>query len=252
MRNARIGSNKRATIAKKVHIRCSACRHRDTSIFCDLAGTHLNTIDEQRDVHTFDRGQTIFYEGNPAFAIYCVFSGLVKLFKTSKRGERRIIRLLGPGEIMGYRALVANEQYAATAEAVEATTVCIISKDTILLLLREAPAVALRLLAKMAHELRTSEEQMLDVAYTSVRQRIAQTLLFLMRKTRAGGKDVASLEVPLLRKEIADMIGTTPETLSRTLRQFSQAGILKVTRSNICVQKLSRLQSLASESIGPT
>lgn len=153
---------------------------------------------------------------------------MIKLYKTNKRGDEQIIRLLRPGEITGYRAVLEDEPYAATAEAIETSTVCIISREMLLGLLRAVPDVTARLLAKMAQELRVSEEQMLSFARESVRQRTARLLLFLMKSGSPTPEGSArTLRVPILRSEMAQMIGTTAETLSRTLHGFAKQGILR-------------------------
>lgn len=219
------------------------CGQRPKGIFCTLAGSHLTRLDREKTVHEYQRGQVIFYEGNPAGAIHCIYSGRVKLYKTGPKGDYQIIRLLGPGEIMGYRALLANEPCAATAEAVEPTTICTISKETLFDLLRQSSELAFQLLTKLAKELRVSEEQELVIAQETVRQRTARFLLFCCggEKPKVG----EPLKCPLSRAEMAQMVGTTPETFSRTLRYFALRGILRVTRWEIFIENPAALELLS-------
>src|SRR3972149_714257 len=214
-------------------LHCSVCGHRAESIFCALAGAHLEKLEREKTVHKYEKGQVIFWEGTPAFAIHCLYSGAVKLYKTGPKTEPQVIRLLGPGEIFGYRALLADEPYAATAEAVETTVICTFTKQTLFDLLKQSPDLTMRLLAKMAVELKTSEEQMLAIAQETVRQRTAKLLLFLAEGNQQRSKRAKTLKVPLLRSEMAQMVGTTPETCSRTLRYLAKKGILQVSRDEI-------------------
>jgi len=230
---------------KKSDIHCEICGHRAESIFCALAGAHLEKLEREKTVHKYEKGQVIFWEGTPAFAIHCLYSGAVKLYKTGPKAEPQVIRLLGPGEIFGYRALLADEPYAATAEAVEKAVICTISKPTLFDLLRHSPDLTIRLLSKLAVELKTSEEQMLAIAQETVRQRIARLLLFLSEGNQQVTRRARTLKVPLLRSEMAQMVGTTPETFSRTLRYLASKGILQVTRDQISLSNTKALEKIA-------
>gem|GEM_PF-142601 len=231
---------------------CKICGDGEGSIFCGLAGEHLERLEREKIVRSYDRGESVFYEGAEVSAIYQVCSGLLKLFKTGRRKEQLVIRLLGPGDVTGYRALLAGESYAATAEAIEPSTVCSVSRDTFLSLLRGSPELSLSLLSKMAREMRLSEEQMVAMAQESVRQRTARLLLFLhggrigrIEKYRPG----ESVEVPLLHKEMAEMIGTTPETFSRTLHALARRGIIRLTKAKIFIENPAALETISPVSL---
>ncbi len=237
---------------KTKDVPCKICGDNEESIFCGLAGEHLERLEREKSVRRYERGETVFYEGSAVLAIYLVCTGLLKLYKTGRRREQLVIRLLGPGDITGYRALLAGEPYAGTAEAVEPSTICAVSKETFLGLLRESPQLSLALLAKMAKEMRSSEEHMVAMAQESVRQRTARLLLFLhggqvgkLEKYKPG----EPVEVPLLHKEMAEMIGTTPETFSRTLHALARRGIIRLTRSKIFIENPAALETISPISI---
>ncbi len=225
--------------------RCSTCGARDQGLFCSLTGSHLLKLDRQKIAHEYQRGQVVFYEGNPPLAVYCICTGVVKLYKTGNNGKKVLIRLLGPGEIVGYRALAADEPYAATAEAVEETTICTISKETLESVVKDDFEITMRLMAKLASELRISEEQMVTRTQDPVRQRTARFLLWLLENLHPSSKKANKITVPLLREEMAQMIGTTPETLSRILREFSDKGLITLDRKNIAVPKPRALRRIA-------
>ena len=231
---------------------CKICGDGEGSIFCGLAGEHLERLEREKIVRSYNRGESVFYEGADVSAIYQVCSGLLKLFKTGRRKEQLVIRLLGPGDVTGYRALLAGESYAATAEAIEPSTVCAVSRDTFLSLLRESPDLSLSLLSKMAREMRLSEEQMVAMAQESVRQRTARLLLFL-RGGRIGRIEKYQpgepVEVPLLHKEMAEMIGTTPETFSRTLHALARRGIIRLTKAKIFIENPTALETISPVSL---
>jgi len=230
---------------KKPDIHCEVCGHRAESIFCSLAGVHLEQLDREKMVHKYDQGEVIFYEGTPAMAVHCIYSGRVKLYKSGPKGEAQVIRLLGPGDIFGYRALLAEEPFAATAEVVETTVICAITKQTLFDLLKHSQDLTMRLLAKLATELKTSEEQMLAIAQETVRQRTGKLLLFLAEGNQQSSKRTKTIKVPLLRSEMAQMVGTTPETFSRTLRHLAAKGVLNLTRTEISINNPSALRVIA-------
>lgn len=226
-------------------IRCEICDLRLRGFFAGLSGPPLERLDQEKTVHVYQRGQVIFYEGNPALAVYCIHSGRVKFSKMGTRGIEETIRLLGPGDIMGYRAMMAGEPYAATAQALETAIVCTIPRETYVALMRESPDLALRLIAKLAREVRVFEEQVLIRTQEPVRQRTARLLLALLETGNPPGVTAPRITVPLSRSEMARFIGTTPETLSRTLHSLARQGIISLTRNEITVQNLAALEKLA-------
>ena len=210
--------------------RCAACSARARGVLSALAAPSLLKLDRGKFAHEYHRGQVIFYEGNPPLAFYCIRSGVVKLYKSGKRDRRVAIRLLGSGEVLGYRAILANEPYAATAEAVERTVVCAIAKDAFEEILRDDTQLAFRLIAKLATELRISEDELVSRTQRPVRQRTARFFLWVIEALQNKSEDKNRITLPLLREEMAQMIGTTPETLSRVLREFTTRKILKIDR----------------------
>jgi CRP-like cAMP-binding protein len=230
---------------------CTTCSARERGVFASLTGERLLKLDRKRFAHEYDRGQVVFYEGNPPLAVYCIHSGLVKLYKWGLGDERIVIRLLGPGAVVGYRALLAGEAYAATAEAVEKTVVCAIAREVFEELIHEDAEMAFRFVAKLATELRVSEDELVSRAQLTAKQRAARFLVWVMDTLKTDSKDKNRITLPLLREEIAQMIGTTPETLSRVLRELAAERILKVDRKSIAVMNRRALRDAAEPAARP-
>lgn len=226
---------------------CRFCGFREPTALCQLAGLDPGADRGAIGIGRYADRQIIFQEGNPALAVFCVRAGIVKLSKTSATGEPLIIRLLGPGRLIGYRPLLSGESFAASAEAVGEVELCTIPATVFRRLLEESPTLALRLLALMAQELRVSEEQSLVLAHESVRARTVRQLLDFLKDTGVGLESGAPVAVPLLRRELAQMVGTSPETLSRTLHRLAQDGALRLTRTAIWVQNPRRLRAILGE-----
>ena len=226
---------------------CTSCAARTRGLFSSLTGAQLLKLDRTKIAHEYVRGQVIFYEGNPPLAVYCISSGVIKLYKSGKRDKKVVIRLLGPGETLGFRAVIANEPYAATAETVEKTTVCAIPREVFEDVIRNDTDTTFRLIAKLATELRISEDEFVSRTQLSVAQRVARFLIWTLENLQAHSKDTNRITLPLLREEIAQMVGTTPETLSRVFRDFSERKILKLDRKTIVVANPRALRRIVEE-----
>jgi CRP/FNR family transcriptional regulator len=223
---------------------CTSCSHSKGSIFCTLPGNTLEKMEKEKLVYHFVPGQLIFAEGNPAFMVYHVFSGYVKLSKSGWKGEKLVIRLRGPGDIFGHRAVLSGEPYTADAMALEPTSVCAIQKEAFLRAVRESPDFALRVMAKLSHDLRASEEQTMSITHEDVSQRVARLLLFLIEDKEESRRNHLIIPNSLSRAEMAQMIGTTPESFSRALKVLSNRKLVEVTRTFIRVLNLEGLRSL--------
>jgi CRP/FNR family transcriptional regulator len=227
--------------------RCAVCKSRSSGLICGLSTPARDRLEQDKTSHVFRRGQPIFYAGSSAQALYVVRSGRVKVFRTWRGGEEQVLRLLGPGELLGYRPLLANEPYIASAEAVEDSTLCVIPAATVRELTRDVPGLALELLAKLARELRLSEDLMMDLLHRPVRQRAARLLLSLLEDNWGATEPAVIQSRHLRRQDMARMISTTPETFSRTLRVFAQRGIVTLTRDRICIRDNALLRKVAGD-----
>ncbi len=201
-------------------------------------------MDGKKTTHNYKRGQTIFYEGNAPFGIYCIFSGKVKLFSTSANGKQMILKVLKAGDVLGYRSLFSAEPYAATAEVIEDGEVCFIEKDAFLKVISSNTATGWNVIKLLSSELGHAERKVTDVATKSARVRMAELLLLL--KTTYGKKDKKGilLDIRLKREELAEMIGITQETAIRLVNEFKEDGILLLEDHNIWIINPEKLLSL--------
>lgn len=195
--------------------------------------------------HHFRRGQAIFHEGGLVHSLFVIHTGRVRVFRTWHDGEEQVLRLLGPGEMIGYRPVFAEEVYGASAEAVEDSSLCIIPREAVIAEIRRDPGLALDLLAKLARELRISEDLMMDLSRRPALQRAARLLLGLVADAGAASDPDVILSSQLRRKDMARMIGTTPETFSRVLKTFARRGMIELSRERIRVRDTALLERVA-------
>ena len=224
---------------------CALCGSRSRSVFCNLSNVDLKRLQRERTVRHYRRGQIIFYQGDSPSALYCVHTGWVKLYKTSQKGEGTVIRLLGPGDIAAYRPLLANEPFAATAEAIEPARICVIPKQTFMEFARCQRDFPNQIIAKLASELRESEELWLR-SHETVEKRTARFIVWLLEHRSQEDDGDLTVRIRLRRSEMAQAIGTTPETLSRTLKTFTERGLIKQSRTELTVTNLLELKKMAS------
>jgi len=234
-------------MTEKKLMHCGLCGGKGQGLFCGPGKVSHDFLNLHKAIQKYNPGQHLFDEGSPAFAVYCIHDGLVKVYKSDTRGDRHVIRLLRNGDILGFRGLLANEPYAATAEAVEKTTACVIPRAIFIDLLKKFPDLLFGFLAKLAEELRISEEQMLSLVNHPVRQRVASLLLTLIEDHNPDSGPSRAKLIRLKRNEMAQIIGTTPESLSRTLSEFARRKIIDLSYSEIFITDKPVLEKIADQ-----
>lgn len=214
---------------------CATCGSRVLGVLCSLDKAGLEECSEHKTTNQYKKGQVIFYEGNQSYGLYCIFAGRVKLYKTGVDGRQQIVRIAGPGDLLGYRSLFAEEPYAATAEVLEDATICCVDRNAFFPLLSKNPQLSLNIIRKLARELRDAEDLATSIAHRSVRERMAELLLMLKETYGKPAKSGVRIDLQLSREEMADMIGVTQETAIRLLSEFKKDGLIDVKERDITV-----------------
>lgn len=195
---------------------CQQCNSKVDGTLCSIPNL-APFIDRIKITCQFKAGQMVFYAGNDPLGLFTVGRGLIKLESISPTGSAHTLRFVGPGGVLGYRSLFANEPYHANAVAMEDSELCFIAKNEMIKLFQEHPEVAMNLMTYLAKDLKAAEEKWLDQMDKGASQRVAESLLFLQDHFKHQN---------WTRREIAQWAGTTPETVIRTLAQFEKEGII--------------------------
>lgn len=224
---------------------CQHCKARFGSIFCKAEGEQLATLNAARVCSLYKKGQIIFQEGAYSFGIYCINSGKIKLSHSGDDGREQIIRLVKAGDIMGYKALLSGERYTATAIALEDAQVCFIPKDLFLSVLQSDPTLSLEMMRILSSELRKAELKITHLAQKPVRERLAETLLFI-HETYGVESDGQTLNVRLSREEIANLVGTATESAIRLLSEFKKEGMIELEGKKIRLLNMKGLIKTAN------
>ncbi|MBI3541429.1 MAG: Crp/Fnr family transcriptional regulator [Deltaproteobacteria bacterium] len=230
---------------KSAKLDCEHCSSRVLGVLCSIDKQGLQDCSDHKTTNSYKKGQVIFYEGNQAYGLYCIFAGRVKLYKTGVDGRQQIVRIAGPGDLLGYRSLFADEPYAATSETLEDATICCIDKTAFFPLLSKNPELALNVIKKLSRELREAEDLATSIAQRSVRERMAELLLMLKETYGKPTKKGIRIDLQLTREELAEMIGITQETAIRLLSEFKTDGMIEVKDREITILKAAALLETA-------
>ncbi len=206
---------------------CESCEVRVKSVFKDLHSKDLDKISLSKGCNIYKKGQTIFYEGTRPTGLYCINQGKIKLFKLGDEGREQIVRLAKEGDILGYRALISNEPYTATAESLDDACICFIPRSGFFELIQENHELSLKMMQVLSTDLRSAEHKITDLAQKPVRERLAEALLTLI-ETYGYETDEATLTVTLTREELANIVGTATETIIRLLSEFKKDNIISL------------------------
>jgi len=185
-------------------------------------------------------GETVFAEGDEADSVYEVVRGMVRLYKLLPDGRRQITGFLSAGHLLG---LAPEGTCVYTAEAITEVTLCRYKRATFERLIDEVPGFARRLLEVASHELRVAQDQMLLLGRKAATEKVASFLLLMAEQQ---GDDADEIDVPMTRNDIADYLGLTIETVSRTLTKLRQDGLIALpTPARIEIRDLDGLEDLA-------
>jgi len=190
----------------------------------------------------FSRGHTIFSEGDDGAGFYVVISGRIKVFKMSPDGREQILHILGPGEIFGEVPVFAGSRFPANAQAMDESRVLYFDRDALISLIEKNPSIALGMLSVLSRRLRMFAAMIDDLSLKEVPGRLASYLLYLSKKE----KDSKDLELDITKGQLASLLGTIPETLSRILTKMSGQGIIESDGPRIKILDREGLEDLAS------
>ncbi len=210
---------------------------RRSFIFSGLNDDELGELANLAIERSFMPNEFIFWDGDAPEWFYIVAEGKVKVVKYSSLGREFIIAFFGPGEMFGEVAVFENKPYPASAQAVAETKVMGIKREGFLSFLANRPQVALMIINVLGGRLRDAQSRLRDLAGERVEQRLASILLMLSSKL--------GLTLPFTRQEIADMVGTTTETVIRVTSRLKERGIIRSVRGKVIILDKEKLRLLS-------
>lgn len=227
------------------HIHCAVCSKRTDSVFCCTNGESLDEISDNKSCTIYKKGQVLFNEGGHPFGVYCVNKGKIKVSIVGDEGKEQIVRLAKDGDVLGYRSMLASERYNATAIAIEDSQVCFIPKDIFLSVLKADRPLGMEVMKLLSTQLKEAEIKLTHLAQKPVRERLAETLLFL-KETYGMVDETNILAVQLSREEIANLVGTATETAIRLLSELNKEGVIELSGKKIKIINQRQLLRIAN------
>lgn len=221
------------------------CRGECSWIFKDLAEEELAELEKTMRVLEYDKDEIIFQEGERAFGFYIICSGKVKLAKRSMSGKTQILKLLGPGEILGEKTMFDREAYTAFAKTLEKTKLHFLERENFLRFLNKHPVVALKIIEKLSRELKGFQSKLMETSYESSMERLARLLLLMSREYGTEEEEGLYIGVELSRAELAELAGISTETAIRTLSRFKERSLIELKGHKIYIIDKEGLSKLA-------
>ena len=200
-----------------------------------------------KEVMRLSKGDTIIEEGDFPKGVYFIDKGTAKLSKSGFYKKEQILRFCTEGDLVGYRSLLCDEPFGATAEAMDEMEITFLPADTFNHLLEVDPKLSYAMLQKIAYELGESSKTITFLAQKTVRERLAEVLLLLEHKL--GTDPEGFIKISLTREEIANLVGTATESAIRLISEFKQDELISVDGRNIRILNHDKLKKLGHVSI---
>ena len=228
---------------KYIPMDCFVCQSRARSEWSALTDGELRLLNAAKICRLYESGEIIFHEGEPCRGVYCVESGLVGIRKTDGNGNSILLGRMGyPGDMLGYRPFLADEPHRGTGETLEPSVICFIQAATVRQLLDSNPALGLQFLQRASRAMGEAEEEYFESLSLSARARLAHLLMVLNdRHGKPDGERGFVLELPFSRRDLAALVGTRPESVSRLIREMAKDGVVRFSRRRVHVADTDRL-----------
>lgn len=207
-------------------------------LFQGLAAKQLDAIEAIGVVRSYGRGETIFFDGDEGNGFYIVLEGKVKVYKMSFQGKEQILHIFGEGQPFGEVPVFHGSPFPATAQSLTKTKVLFFPRESFIDLVTRTPSIALSMLAVLSLRLRKFTSQIESLSLKEVPARLASYLLFLAEEQ--GTSDIVELEIS--KGQLASLLGTIPETLSRIFAKMTDEGLIRVDGKRISLLDIEGLQ----------
>ena len=222
---------------------CLFCQARATSLCSVMSNDDIGCLNEIVTRRQIETGNRLFVEGDRAGHYFVVTEGCIMVFKEAHDGRRQITGFLYPGDFLGLNHM---GRFSYTAEAISDTIVCEYPIDKLTRLFRDFPEMEHWMLQHCSNELASAHDQMFLLGRKNATEKIATFLWFLLQRIRFRNADATAVNLPMSRRDIADYLGLTVETVSRTITRMRVAGTIKTVGNEVIeILNVQDLQALA-------
>ena len=222
---------------------CLTCPMREENLFCNLPVGALQRLNEIRSTAVYPRSAMLFIEGQQPRGVFVLCTGKAKLSTSSAQGKTVITKISEAGDVLGLSATISNRPYEVTAEMIEPGQANFITRDALLQFMREYGEVAVRVAEQLSRNYYAAYEGIRALGLTSSpAERFAQLLLGWSNAVSNG--DPLQLKLTLTHEEIAEIIGTTRETVSRLFSQFKKKQLVQLKGATLIIRNKAALKEM--------
>jgi len=240
------GSPMRTPYGLEIIENCLVCPHREDRLFCNLPETSVKALAAIASSAAYPKGATLFVEGQPARGVFILCSGRVKLSTSSADGKTLILRIAEPGEVLGLPATVTGSNYELTADIIEPAQANFIARTEFLNFLKENGEAALRVAQQLGETYHSAIAEMRTIGLShSASEKLAR---FLLEWSATGSEEKGQVRIKmtLTHEEIAQMIGSSRETVTRLLAEFRRKGLLQIVGSTLILRSKADLETIVN------
>jgi CRP/FNR family transcriptional regulator, cyclic AMP receptor protein len=224
---------------------CLTCPMREEHLFCNLPTTAVQRLNEIRSTAIYPKSAMLFIEGQQPRGVFVLCTGKAKLSTSSSEGKTVITKISEAGDVLGLSATVSNRPYEVTAEMIEPGQANFITRDALMQFMREYGEVAVRVAEQLSRNYYTAYEGIRTLGLTSSpAERFAKLLLEWSNASDNG--DPVQLKLTLTHEEIAEIIGTTRETVSRLFSQFKKKQLLQLKGATLTIRNRAALEKMVN------
>lgn len=234
--------------------KCQDCTQRSDDYFCGLSPDSLNQIEEVKISNTYSPGSMLFIEGQPSNGVFMLCQGAVKLYTCSKDGKVVILHIAGPGELLGLSAVVSHSNYEVSAEVIESCHVNFVRKSDFLRLLNNNPDISMNVVRHLCTQYNEACNQIRSFGLSnSVADKLAKLMLewclsTMNSRTYTGGDGNGNgpvrIKMRFTHEEVAEMIGTSRETVTRLLKDFKEQNLITLKGADLYVHSRKNLEAV--------
>src|ERR1700736_5196991 len=223
---------------------CLICPMREEHLFCNLPLPAVQRLNEIKSTAVYPKSAMLFIEGQQPRGVFVLCAGKAKLFTSSTDGKTIITKVSAAGDVLGLNATISNRPYEVTAEMMEPGQAIFSARDDFLQFLREHGEVALRVAEQLSRNYYTAYEEIRTLGLTSSPSEKFAKLLLSWSPGSGNANEPAHVKMTLTHEEIAEMIGTTRETVSRLFSDFKKKQLLQTKGSTLIIRNKLALEKL--------
>jgi CRP/FNR family cyclic AMP-dependent transcriptional regulator len=224
---------------------CMTCKLRGSGSFCRLSPGPTKALDEIKHATAYPEGAVVFMEGQAARGVYVLCQGRAKLMTTNRDGRTLILKIAEPGEILGLHAIISGRPYECTVETLQPSQLAFVRRDDFLRFLNENGEACLQAAQSLSRDCQAAYDAIRSIGLChSVSEKLGRLLLQWSANGR-NGDGVIRVKVSLTHEEIAELIGSSRETVTRTLGEFKKQRIAELIGSTLIIRNKEALERLA-------